>query len=63
MLGPLRQETEEVAEIRPGLDGEELTAREERREEGIHGAGIVATDEEPVFATDRFATELPAYDL
>ena len=35
MLGPLRQKAEDVAEIGPGLDREELTAREERREEGV----------------------------
>jgi hypothetical protein len=43
---PLRQEAEDVAEIRPGLDGEELAAREERREECVDGAGVVAADEE-----------------
>jgi hypothetical protein len=45
VLRPLRQKAEEVAEIRPGLDGEELTACEERCEERIDAA-----DEEPILA-------------
>lgn len=56
MLRPTGQETEDVAQIGPGLDGAELAAREQRGEDGIHGAPFVASDEEPILAPDRFAS-------
>jgi len=40
VLRPLRKEAEDVAEIRPRVDREELTAREERREQRVDGAGL-----------------------
>src|SRR4051794_56995 len=52
---PARQEREDVAQVRPRLDGAELRAREQRGEGRVHGAAVVAADEEPVLATDGFA--------
>src|SRR5260370_22469687 len=45
---PTREETEEVAQVRAGLDAEHLAAREQRDEGGAHCSGFVGADEEPV---------------
>ena len=50
MLGPRRQEAEEVADVRPRLDAAEAAAGEQRREQRVDGAALVAADEEPVLA-------------
>jgi hypothetical protein len=57
MLGPLGQQAEDVAEVRPRLDVAEATTCEERREGSIHRAAVIATYEEPVLAPDGFAAE------
>jgi RNA-directed DNA polymerase len=56
VLGPTREQAEDVAQVRPWLDIAESAAREQRGEEGIDGAGVVAADKEPVFTADRFPT-------
>jgi hypothetical protein len=62
VLGPSRQQAEDVAQIRPWLDVAESGARERRSEDGVYGAAIVAADEEPVFlrptASRRSASSL-----
>ena len=45
---PGRQETEEVAKVCPGLETVHLAARDEADEGGIHLAGIIVSNEEPV---------------
>jgi len=57
MLGPAREETEDVAQIGPRLDVAESAAREEGGEEGVDGATVVAADEEPVLAADGLAAQ------
>src|SRR6185312_12782994 len=56
---PSGQQTEEVAEVGPGLDVVELAARQERDEGGVDLGGVVGTDEEPVLAADRFPSQRP----
>src|SRR5258708_6749970 len=51
--GPIRQKAEKVAEIAPGFDAVELTAREQGHEGGVDFGGVVTADEDPVLATDR----------
>jgi len=58
MLWPAGQQAQDVAQVRPGLDVAEPTTREQRGEDGVDVAAVVAADEEPVFAADGFATEL-----
>ena len=53
VLGSLREQAEDVAQVRPGLDVAGTATREQRREERVDGAAVVAADEEPVFATMR----------
>jgi hypothetical protein len=48
--GPAREEAEEVAQVSPGFDVVELAAREQGDEGGVDFCGVVAADEEPVFA-------------
>jgi hypothetical protein len=55
VLGPGGQQTEDVAQVRPGLDVAETGAREQRGEGRVDSAGVVATDEEPVLSTDGLA--------
>jgi hypothetical protein len=55
--GPAWQQAEEIAEVGPGLDVVELTAREEGDEGGVDLGGIVGSDEEPVLATDGLAPQ------
>ena len=49
---PGRQETEEVPKIGPGLDPVHLATRDEAHEGGVHLAGVVVPNEDPVFAAD-----------
>jgi hypothetical protein len=46
--GPAGKQTEEVAEVGPGLDAVELAAREQGDEGGVYLGGVVVADEEPV---------------
>src|SRR5579863_1224602 len=48
VLGPTREQAEDVAQVRPGLDIAESAAREQRGEEGVDDAGVIAADKEPV---------------
>lgn len=43
VLGPGGEQTEHIAQVRPGLDVAEPTAGEQRGEGRIHGAGIIMT--------------------
>ena len=49
---PGRQETEEVTKVGPGLEPVHLAARDKADEGGVHLAGVVVPDEEPVLAAD-----------
>src|SRR5438034_9911802 len=55
---PARQETEEVAQIGPGLDPVELAACDQRDEGDIDDGAVVAADEEPVLPAHRLAPDL-----
>ncbi len=57
VLRPLRQQAEDVAQVRPRLHVTESAAREERREERVHGAAVVTADDEPVLAADGLAPQ------
>jgi hypothetical protein len=52
MVWPAREQAEDVAQVRPWFDAAESTAGEQRGEEGVDRAPLVAADEEPIFATD-----------
>ena len=54
---PVREQAEEIAQVRPCFDLAELGAREERGEGRVYGSAIVAADEEPVLPSDGFATK------
>src|SRR5262249_54392326 len=56
--GPVRQEAEEVAQVSPRLDLVKLAAREQRDESRVDLAAVVATDEEPIFTSHGFTSEL-----
>ena len=45
MLGPLRQETEQIAEVRPRFHFAKRAAREQRREDSVDFATFIASDE------------------
>ncbi len=45
LLGPSGEETEEVAEVAPGLDAVQLAARQERDEDGVDLAGVIVAGE------------------
>src|SRR5260370_42376996 len=49
--GPIRQKAEKGAEIAPGLDAVELTAREQGHEGGVDFGGVVTAGEDPVLPT------------
>lgn len=53
MLGPARKQAEDVAKIRPRLDAAEPRAREERGEDRVDLAAVVAPDEEPILPVMR----------
>src|SRR5436190_913367 len=57
MRGPPSEQTEDVSEVGPRLDVAELAAREQRCEARVHDATVIASDEEPVLATDSFAAQ------
>ena len=57
--GPAGQEAEEVSEVGPGFDIVELTAREQRDEDGVDLGGVVGADEEPVLPSDGFPPQGP----
>ena len=46
MRRPVREQAEEIAQVRPRFDLAELGAREERGEGRVYGSAIVAADEE-----------------
>ena len=51
--GPARDEAEEIAQVREGLDVVEASAGEQRNEDGVHERAVVAAHEEPIFATEH----------
>jgi hypothetical protein len=52
--GPAGEKAEQVAEVGPGLEVMQLGAREQRDEGDVEIGGGVASDEEPVLASDCF---------
>jgi len=56
--GPSGDQAEQVAQVRPGLDAEHPAAGEQRREDGVDAAAVVAADEEPVLAADGLTAEV-----
>jgi hypothetical protein len=48
VAGPAGHEAEQVAHVREGLDLVDATAGQERHEDGVDLASVVAADEEPV---------------
>jgi hypothetical protein len=56
--GPARQQAEEVAQVGPRFDRVQLAAGKQGDEGGIDVAAVVAAQENPVFATDRFPAKL-----
>ena len=47
---PARQETEEIAQVGPGLDVVELAAREQRHEGRVDVAAVVTADKQPILS-------------
>src|SRR5260221_14122933 len=57
-LGPVGEQGEQVAQVAPGLEAMQLAAGDERDEGGVGGSAVLGADENPVFPSDRFFSEV-----
>src|ERR1041384_2401453 len=57
-LGPVGEQVEQVAQVAPGLDSVQLAAGDERDEGGVGGGAVLGADENPIFAPDRFFSQV-----
>src|SRR6266404_4681119 len=63
MLGPARQEAEQITQVGVGLDTEHAAARDERHEDGVRLRAVLAADEEPVSTPDDLAAQIELADV
>src|SRR3954462_12145142 len=57
-LGPVGEQVEQIAQVAPWLDAMEFAAGDQRDEGGVGGGAVLGSDEEPVFAPDRFFSQI-----
>lgn len=63
MLGPARQEAEQIAQVDLRVESVHARASEQGNEDGVHDSGIVAAEEELVFPAEHFAPEVKLADI
>ena len=61
--GPSRQEAEQIADVGERLDPVEPGAGQERDEDGVDLAPVLATDEDPIAATKDLAAQVQLADV
>lgn len=62
-LGPVGEQVEQVAELAPRLEAVECAARDQRDERGVGEGAVFGADEDPVFPSDRFLSQVALGDV